>query len=45
MRREGIADRGTSMPKTTRGKCNVDTRLEENVEGGRAKLTFWGVGL
>jgi len=28
-----------SMSKITRGKCNVDTRLGEEIEGGRAKLT------
>jgi len=25
--------------KTTRGKSNADTRLGEEIEGGRAKLT------
>jgi hypothetical protein len=39
MRREGVPNRGTSVPKTTRGESNVDTRLREKVEGGRAKLT------
>ena len=42
MRREGVTNRKTSMPKTTRGKSNVDTRLGEKIEGGRAKLTCWG---
>ena len=27
MGREGIPNRGASMPKTTRGESNVDTRL------------------
>ena len=45
MRREGIPDRRTSMSKTTRGKGNVDTRLGEKIEGGRAKLTWWSVGM
>jgi len=27
------------MSETTRGKSNVDTRLEEEIEGGWAKLT------
>jgi len=31
------------MSKTTRGKSNVDTRLGEEIEGGRAKLTRWRV--
>jgi len=26
------------MPKTTRGKSNVDTRLGEEIEGGSMKL-------
>jgi len=26
------------MSKTTRGKSNVDKRLREEIEGGRAKL-------
>ena len=43
--REGVPTRGTSMPKTTRGESNVYTRLEEKVEGGRAKLTCWSVGM
>jgi hypothetical protein len=45
MRREGVPNRGTSMPKTTKGKSNVDSRLGEKIEGGRAKLTCWGVGM
>ena len=45
MRREGVPNRGTSVPKTTRSKSNVGTRLGEKVEGGRAKLTCWGVGM
>ena len=45
MMREGVPNRGTSMPKTTRGKSNVDTRLGEKIEGGREKPTCWGVGL
>jgi len=41
MMREGIPKRRASMSKTTRGKSNVDTRLEEEIEGGRAKMTRW----
>ena len=36
MKKEGIPNRGASMPKTTRGESNVDTRLGEKIEGGRA---------
>jgi len=43
MMREGIPKRRASMSKTTRGKSNVDTRLGEEIEGGRAKLTRWSV--
>jgi len=39
MMREGIQKGRASMSKTTRGKSNVDTRLGEEIEGGRAKLT------
>jgi len=39
MMREGIPKRRASMLKTVRGKSNVDTRLKEEMEGGRAKLT------
>jgi len=39
MRRERIPKRMASMLKTTRGKSNVDTRLGEKIEGGRANLT------
>ena len=45
VRREGIQNRGASMPKTTRGESNADTRLGEKIEGGRAKLTCWSVGV
>jgi hypothetical protein len=45
MRREGVPDRGTSMPKTMRGERNVETKLGEKVEEGRAKLTCWGVSM
>ena len=45
MRREGVPNRGTCVPKTTRSKSNVDTRSEEKIEGGRAKLACWGVGM
>jgi len=31
------------MSQTTTGKSNVDTRLGEEIEGGRAKLTRWSV--
>jgi len=39
MMREGIPKGRASMSKTTRGKSNVGTRLGEEIEGGRAKLT------
>jgi len=39
MTREGIPKRRTSMSKITRGKSNVDARLGEEIDGGRAKLT------
>jgi len=45
MRREGVTNRGASMPKTTSGESNLDTRLGEKIEGGGAKLTCWGVGV
>jgi len=38
MMREGIPKRRASMSKTTRGKSNVDTRLGEEIEEGRATL-------
>jgi len=41
MRREGVPNRGASMPKTTRGESNLGTRLGEEIEGGGAKLTYW----
>jgi len=41
MMREGIPKIRSSMSKTTRAKSNVDTRLGEEIEGGRAKLTSW----
>jgi len=43
MMREGIPKGRASRPKTTRGKSNVDKRLEEEIEGGRAKLTRWRI--
>jgi len=39
MTREGITKGRASMLKTTRDKSNVDTRLGEEIEEGRAKLT------
>jgi len=45
MRREGVPNRGASMPKTTRGESNLCTRLGEKIEGGGAKLTCWCVGV
>ena len=45
MGKKEIPNRGASMPKTTRCESNVDTRYGEKIEGGRAKLTCWGVGL
>jgi len=38
--REKIPKRRASKSKTTRGKSNVDTKLGEEIEGGRAKLTY-----
>jgi len=43
MMREELPKRRASMSKTTRRKNNVDTRLGEEIEGGRAKLTRWSV--
>jgi len=43
MMREGIPKGRASMSKTTRGKSNVDTRLEEEIEGCSAKLTRWRI--
>jgi len=43
MMRERITKRRARMSKTTRGKSNVDTRLGEKIERGRAKLTLWRV--
>jgi len=43
MKREGIPKTRVSISKTTRGKSNVDTRLGEEIEEGRAKLTRWSV--
>jgi len=45
MRREGVPNKGASMPKTTRGESNLGTRLGEKIEGGGAKLTCWGIGV
>jgi len=45
MRREGVPNRGASMPKTMRGESNLGTRLGEKIEEGGAKLTCWGVGV
>jgi len=39
MMREGISNRRTSLSKITRGKINVEMRLGEEIDGGRAKLT------
>jgi len=39
MRREGVSNRGASMPKTTRGESNLDTRLGEKMLEGGAELT------
>jgi len=43
MMREGIPKGRASMSKTKRGKRNVDTRLGEEIEGGREKLTQWRI--
>jgi len=40
---EGIPKKRASVSKTTRGKSIVDTRLGEEIEGDRAKLTRWTV--
>jgi len=40
---EGNPKRRESVSKTTRGKSNVDMRLGEKIEGGRAKLTRWRI--
>jgi len=45
MRSKGIPNSRADMPKTTRGKGIVDTRLGEEIEGGRAKLTRLSVGV
>jgi len=45
MRRKGVPNREASMPKTTRGESDLDTRLGEKIEGGGAKLMCWGVGV
>jgi len=37
MRREGVPNRGASMPKITRGERDLGTRLGEKIEGGGAK--------
>ena len=42
---EKEANRRAGMPKSTRGESNVDTRLGEEIEGDRAKLTQWSVGV
>jgi len=41
--REEILNRRAGMSKTMRGKSNVDTRLGEDIEGDKAKLTLWSV--
>jgi len=43
MMRKGIPKRRVSMTKTTRGNSNFDTRLGEEIEGGRAKLMRWSL--
>ena len=45
MRRKRIPNGGSSMPETTRCESYFDTRYGEKIEGGRVKLTCWGVGL
>jgi len=42
--RERIPKIRTSMP-TTKGKSNVDTRLRDEIEIGKAKLLQWSVGM
>ena len=37
--KKGILNSGASVTITTRGESNVDTRLGEEIEGGKAKLT------
>ena len=34
---------GPACQKTTRDESNIDLRLGEEIEGGRAKLTRWSV--
>jgi len=41
--RKGIPKKRASMSKTMTGMSNVDTRLGEETEGGRAKLTRWRI--
>jgi len=43
MMREGIPNGRASISKTPRDKSNVDTRLGEEIEGGRAKLKPWRI--
>jgi len=45
MKREGVPNRGSSMPITMRGESNLGTRLGEKIEGGGAKLMYWDVGV
>jgi len=43
MMREGVPKGRARMSKTTGGKSNADTRLGEEIKGGRAKLTRWRI--
>jgi len=43
MMMRGNSKESASMSKTTRGESIVDSRLGEEIEGGRAKLTRWSV--
>jgi len=43
MTKEKIPKRRAGISKTTSGKSNVDMRLGEEIEGGRAKLTRWRI--
>jgi len=42
-KKDGIPKGRASMWKTTRDKSNVDTKLGEEIEVGRAKLMRWRI--
>jgi len=43
MRREGVPN--SQHAENHRGESNLGTSLGEKIEGGRAKLTCWDVGV